>query len=49
MKMTPMEIQQKQFRIRFRGFDVQEVDDFLEHLADEIKTLFRKTQSSRRQ
>ncbi len=39
MKMTPSEIQQKQFRIRFRGFDVQEVDDFLEHLADEIKIL----------
>ena len=39
MKMTPIDIQQQQFRIRFRGFDVREVDSFLERIADEFKTL----------
>ena len=33
MKLTPEEIQNKQFRVRFRGFDVQEVDGFLEEMA----------------
>ena len=34
MKITPIEIQQQQFKVRFRGFDVREVDNFLEQLAD---------------
>jgi cell division initiation protein len=34
MKITPLEIQQQQFKTRFRGFDVREVDAFLEQLAD---------------
>ena len=42
MKMTPTDIQQQQFRIRFRGFDVREVDGFLEKIADEFKTLLAK-------
>lgn len=33
MQMTPLEIQQQQFRTRFRGFDVREVDGFLEQVA----------------
>lgn len=32
--MTPLDIQQQRFRTRFRGFDVQEVDAFLEQLAE---------------
>ena len=39
MKITPMDIQQQQFRIRFRGFDIHEVDAFLETLADLFATL----------
>jgi cell division initiation protein len=39
MKMTASDILQKQFRVRFRGFDVKEVDTFLEGLADELKLL----------
>ncbi|MFC1516675.1 DivIVA domain-containing protein, partial [Thermodesulfobacteriota bacterium] len=34
MKITSLDIQQQQFRTRFRGFDVQEVDAFLDRLAD---------------
>jgi cell division initiation protein len=43
MKITPLDIQQQQFRIRFRGFDVREVDSFLEKLVDEFETLIRES------
>jgi len=39
MKFTPLDIQQQQFKIRFRGFDVREVDAFLEQLADDFESL----------
>ncbi len=42
MKITPSDIQQQQFRIRFRGFDVREVDSFLEQIADEFEALTRE-------
>lgn len=38
MKLTPLDIQQQQFKIRFRGFDVREVDAFLEQLADDFES-----------
>jgi len=34
MKITPLDIQQHQFRVKFRGFDIHEVDVFLEQMAD---------------
>jgi cell division initiation protein len=39
MKLTPIDIQQRQFSLRFRGFDVREVDAFLEELAEAVETL----------
>lgn len=39
MKITPLDIQQKQFKTRFRGFDVREVDAFLEQMADGLESL----------
>ncbi len=36
MTLTPEEIQTKQFHVRFRGFDVEEVDSFLERVAEEL-------------
>ena len=39
MKLTPLDIQQQQFRLKFRGFDVQEVDAFLETVADAFEAL----------
>lgn len=42
MKITPLDIQQKQFRIKFRGFDVEEVDSFLELVREEFEELLRE-------
>jgi len=39
MKITPLDIQQQQFKTRFRGFDVREVDTFLEQMADAFESL----------
>jgi cell division initiation protein len=39
MQFTPLDIQEQQFKIRFRGFDVREVDAFLEQIADEFESL----------
>lgn len=42
MKITPLDIQQKQFRVRFRGFEMVEVDDFLDLVADEFEELLQE-------
>lgn len=39
MNLTPLDIQQQQFRIRFRGFDIREVDRFLEQVAEAFTAL----------
>ncbi len=44
MKMTPLDIQQQQFKTRFRGFDVREVDIFLEQTAGAFETLQRENE-----
>jgi len=49
MKITPSDIQQQQFRIRFRGFDVREVDSFLEGIADEFQALIRENTGQQRE
>ncbi len=41
MKITPLDIQQQQFRVRFRGFDMVEVDNFLDLLANEFEELLK--------
>jgi len=45
MQLTPLEIQQQQFRTRFRGFDVREVDAFLEQVAGAFGELQREVES----
>jgi cell division initiation protein len=42
MKITPLDIQQQKFKIRFRGFDPQEVDLFLEQIADGFESLLKE-------
>lgn len=37
--MTAQEIQAQQFHVRFRGFDVEEVDQFLERLSGTVQQL----------
>ncbi len=39
MALTPLDIQQQQFKVTFRGFDVREVDTFLEQMADAVEAL----------
>lgn len=40
--VTPLDIQQHQFSVRFRGFDIQEVDDFLEQIAQTLESLYEE-------
>ena len=47
MKLTPFEIQQQQFKKKFRGFDVREVETFLEQMADAFESLQRENESLR--
>jgi len=42
MKITPLDIQQQQFRVRFRGFDMVEVDNFLDLVATEFEEILRE-------
>jgi cell division initiation protein len=42
MKITPLDIQQQQFRVRFRGFDIVEVDNFLDLVANEFEELLKE-------
>jgi cell division initiation protein len=44
MKITPNDIQQQQFKIRIRGFDIREVDAFLEQMAEAFEGLQKKSQ-----
>lgn len=42
MRISPLDIQQKQFPIKFRGFDVEEVYAFLELIREEMEELLRE-------
>jgi len=39
LKTTPIDIQQQQFKVKFRGFDIHEVDSFLEEMADTFEVM----------
>jgi len=42
MRLTPVDIRQQQFTVRsFRGFDRQEVEAFLEDVAEEVETALK--------
>jgi len=42
VRITPLDIQQKQFPMKFRGFDVEEVYAFLEVIREEMEDLLRE-------
>lgn len=42
MRITPIEIQQQQFKTRLLGYDTSAVDNFLEMLADELERLHKQ-------
>ncbi|MBU1709551.1 MAG: DivIVA domain-containing protein [Proteobacteria bacterium] len=44
MSLTPQDVQSKQFNVRFRGFDIEEVDAFLEKVAEEFLILMTENQ-----
>lgn len=47
MRITPLDIQQKQFSTRLRGFDMEEVDSFLELIREEMEELLRENANLR--
>ncbi len=49
MRITPFDIQQKQFPMKFRGFDVEEVYSFLELIREEFEEVLRENASLKEQ
>ena len=47
MNLTPLDIQQQQFRVRFRGFDIREVDRFIEKVAEAFTAMQSDNKSLR--
>lgn len=47
MRITPLDIQQKQFGTRLKGFDMEEVDSFLELVREEMEELLRENANLR--
>ncbi|MCP4745201.1 MAG: DivIVA domain-containing protein [Desulfobacteraceae bacterium] len=47
MALSSREIQQKKFKISFRGFDIREVGRFLEQLSDSVTTLQNENKTLR--
>lgn len=47
MRITPLDIQQKQFPFKFRGFDIEEVYAFLELIKEEMEELLRENASTK--
>jgi len=45
MKISPLEIRQQEFTKKMRGFDSDEVQSFLESLADELQKLNEENES----
>jgi cell division initiation protein len=45
VRISPMDIRQQQFTVKmFRGFDVEEVDTFLEDLAEDYELVLKENQ-----
>lgn len=42
MKLTPLDIHHKEFRNSLRGYSPEEVDDFLDEVAEEFERLFKE-------
>jgi cell division initiation protein len=44
MSIASLDIRQQKFKVRFRGLDVQEVDEFLNRVADELSAIQAKNE-----
>ena len=50
MRLSPLDIRQQQFTVKmFRGFDPQEVDAFLDDVAEDYESLLRENASLKEQ
>ena len=49
MRITPLDIYQQEFKRVLRGFDPDEVEDFLERIADDYEKLVRENVSLKEQ
>ena len=45
-RLTPIDVQQQQFRRSFRGYDEQEVDDFLDRVTEELSLLVEERRTA---
>jgi cell division initiation protein len=49
MRVTPADIRQQSFTVRFRGFDPQEVDALLEDVAEDLEAVLKDNAHLREQ
>jgi cell division initiation protein len=49
MRVTPANIREQSFTVRFRGFDPQEVDAFLEDVAEDLEAALKENAQLREQ
>ena len=49
MALTPVDIANKEFPVRMRGYDRDAVDDFLDQVVQEFEALIRENASLREQ
>lgn len=47
MAITPMEINNKEFKKSFRGYDVDDVDDFLDQVVEDYEKLYKENNALR--
>ena len=46
MEITPQDIKQKQFKVKFRGFDMADVDNFLDEVTRQMEVLLREKEAA---
>jgi cell division initiation protein len=49
MKITPLDVQQQEFKTRFRGYDCEEVDAFLRSVSEAMESLVKENAGLREQ
>ena len=42
MRLTPMDIKNKEFKRAMRGYNPDEVDEFLDEICEEYETVFKE-------
>lgn len=47
VRLTPVEIQQKVFRLAFRGYNERDVDEFLDHITEDVAALHEENKRLR--